>query len=98
MMANKDLEKAEPIELCPPVLTALHPLRRMWCELFQVKTPSRVELSQGERKSPMATVEFEPATFDYQLNALTTRPPVTHSSHFPVTFSVYNYYQYILLL
>ena len=37
MVANEGLEKAEPIEPGPPGLTALHPLRRMRCELFQVK-------------------------------------------------------------
>ena len=72
MVANEGLEKAEPMNPGPPGPTALHPLRRMRCELFQVKhlqehTYSffRVELSQllGERKSPMAMVGFEPATF-----------------------------------
>ena len=37
MVANEGLEKAEPIEPGPPGPTALHPLRRMRCELFQVK-------------------------------------------------------------
>ena len=72
MVANEDLEKAEPIDPGPPGPTALHPLRRMRCELFQVKhlqehtySSFRVELSQllGESKSPMAMVGFEPATF-----------------------------------
>ena len=73
MVANEGLEKAEPMNPGPPGPTASHPLRRMRCELFQVKLPSRthllfffrVELSQllGERKSPMAMVGFEPATF-----------------------------------
>ena len=72
MVANEGLEKAEPMNPGPPGPTALHPLRRMRCELFQVKhlqehTYSffRVELSQllGERKSPMAMVGFKPATF-----------------------------------
>ena len=58
MVANEGLEKAEPMNPGPPGPTALHPLRRMRCELFQVKhlqehTYSffRVELSQllGER-------------------------------------------------
>ena len=72
MVTNEGLEKAEPIEPGPPGPTALHPLRRMRCELFHVKhlqehTYSflRVELSQllGERESPLAMVRFEPATF-----------------------------------
>ena len=72
MVANEGLEKAEPMNPGPPGPTALHPLRRMRCELFQVKRLQehtysffRVELSQllGERKSPMAMVGFEPATF-----------------------------------
>ena len=72
MVANEGLEKAEPMNPGPPGPTALHPLRRMRCELFQVKHLQehtllifRVELSQllGERKSPMAMVGFEPATF-----------------------------------
>ena len=37
MVANEGLEKAEPIEPGPPGLTALHPLQRMQCEVFQVK-------------------------------------------------------------
>ena len=58
MVANKGLEKAEPIDPGPPGPTALHPLRTMRCELFQLKrlqehtSPTfRVELSQllGER-------------------------------------------------
>ena len=72
MVANEGLEKAEPMDPGPPGPTALHPLRRMQCELFQVKRLQEhtysflgVELSQllGERKSPMAMVGFEPATF-----------------------------------
>ena len=37
MVANEGLEKAEPMDPGPPGPTALHPLRRMRCELFQVK-------------------------------------------------------------
>ena len=36
MVANEGLEKAEPMNPGPPGPTALHPLRRMRCELFQV--------------------------------------------------------------
>ena len=62
MVANEGLEKAEPMNPGPPGPMALHPFRRMRCELFQVKRPQehtysffRVELSQllGEIKSPM---------------------------------------------
>ena len=38
------LEEAEPIEPGPLGPTASHSLRRMLCELFQVKTPSRTHL------------------------------------------------------
>ena len=44
MVANESLEEAEPIGPGPPGPTALHPLRRMLCGLFQVKTPSRTHL------------------------------------------------------
>ena len=37
MVANEGLEKAEPMDPGPPGPTALHPLRRMRCELFEVK-------------------------------------------------------------
>ena len=37
MVATEGLEKVEPIEPGPPGPMALHPLRRMRYELFQVK-------------------------------------------------------------
>ena len=37
MVANEGQEKADPIEPGPPGPTALHPLRRIQCELFQEK-------------------------------------------------------------
>ena len=60
MVANEGLEKAEPIETDPLGPTALHPLRRMQCELFQAKhlqehtylfaesTPRREKISYGK--------------------------------------------------
>ena len=105
MVANEGLEKAEPMDPGPPGPTALHPLRRMRCELFQVKhlqehTYSffRVELSQllGERKSPMAMVGFEPATFRLAVECFnhlaTSHPQINFQRAIPEWFSKLQFY------
>ena len=64
MVANKGLEKAEPIEPGPPGLTALHPLRRMRCEIFQVKQHTyKGRAESTPRRAPMAKVGLELAAF-----------------------------------
>ena len=102
MVANEGLEKAEPMDPGPPGPTALHPLRRMRCELFQVKRLQeltysffRVELSQllEERKSPMAMMGFEPATFRLAVecfnHSATSHPLALSHSGLPCLTSLY---------
>ena len=78
MVANEGLEKAEPMNPGPPGPTALHPLRRMRCELYRLTlnvesnvTSGMVLMSktQSYLTDAMATVPQLASLFDSTIKA-----------------------------